>query len=96
MPARYRLTILLFIDALLLCAAGATAIVLRFLESGNLLLHLQIYLPDVLLGVIFYLASFYAFRLYHRVWAYASTGELLAIAGAATCGTAAHMAGAYL
>lgn len=43
-----------------------------------------------------YIASFYLFGLYSRLWRYASVGEALAIAKAVTAGTLANIGIAYL
>lgn len=82
-----RVVFLLLIDALLINAAFIMAFSLRFFESA---LPVQRYLSSagmLVFATIIHLASFYIFKLYHRVWSYASTGELLAVIYAVTAGT---------
>ena len=85
---RYMLpVILLLTDMLSLCLAAWLAIVVRFMDTGT---PTDIYITAFFMHLPVYLAchmlSFYAFKLYHRIWKYAGIKELLCIAGSNLCG----------
>lgn len=93
----YRRTVLLMvIDALLINFSILTAFVLRF-DSLNLLsqplLHYYKLAPFI---VLIYVVIFYFLKLYNRVWAYASLGELTAIVQGVTLGTLIVIAFTYM
>jgi FlaA1/EpsC-like NDP-sugar epimerase len=82
-----RLYFLLAIDAILVNIAYLLAYYLRFAETGR---FQEAYLSSI--NVIFFasvihIAAFYIGKLYHRIWAYASIGELLAVFYSVSSGT---------
>ena len=81
-PMRNR--ILLFGDIFLICVAVLGSFALRF-EFGGLFFY---YLPQawrmIILAVIIKPVIYYFFGLYRRLWAYASTRELMLIVAAVT------------
>lgn len=83
-----RTAILLFCDFMLVNLTMVLTLLIRFYESGNTLYYLQSYIDFAPLTAGLMIISFYLFRLYHRVWTYASTGELIAIIIAISAGTA--------
>lgn len=82
---KFRLVILVILDLLLVNLGLLIAFFLRFSE-GNLHKYLNGSLDVFVIANIFYLFSFYYFKLYNRVWSYASTGELLAVIYAVSAG----------
>ncbi|WP_449240390.1 polysaccharide biosynthesis protein [Desulfoscipio gibsoniae] len=83
-----RTAILIFCDFVLVNLAMVLTLLIRFYESGNALYYLQSYINFAPLAAGLMIISFYLFRLYHKVWAYASIGELIAITIAVSAGTA--------
>ncbi|SFH07409.1 NDP-sugar epimerase, includes UDP-GlcNAc-inverting 4,6-dehydratase FlaA1 and capsular polysaccharide biosynthesis protein EpsC [Desulfotomaculum arcticum] len=83
-----RTAILLFCDFVLVNLAMVLTLLIRFYESGNALYYLQNYINFAPLAAGLMIISFYLFRLYNKVWAYASIGELVTIATAVSTGTA--------
>ena len=78
---------LILIDIILVNLAYMVSFFLRFMETGQ---FLNYYISSVSLlafATIIHVAAFYYKKLYHRVWAYASTGELLAVIYAVSLGT---------
>lgn len=95
MNSRIRLILLMFYDAAAVNLAFIAALLLRFdgavpPQYWQALLHLGPVLT------VLYLVSFIVFSLYNRVWAYASTGELLAIVYSVSAGTALLYGTTYL
>lgn len=91
---RKRTLILMLIDALLINLAAFGSFYLRF-EEGIPLNYYQTYYQTAIGGTILYLAVFYVFGLYNRLWQYASTGELLSIVYAVSVGTGGTVAVVY-
>ncbi len=83
---RLRVVLLVLIDALLVNVAFAVAFSLRFFEAGIPVKHYLSSVSLLLLATFMHLAAFYILKLYHRVWSYASTGELLAVIYAVSAG----------
>lgn len=75
----WRILILVACDAFLVNLGILIAFYLRFIEEGFPFYYYQNSPYVFILATIIYLVSFYIFRLYNRVWSYASTGELLAV-----------------
>ncbi|GBF33839.1 UDP-N-acetylglucosamine 4,6-dehydratase [Desulfocucumis palustris] len=90
-----RIIILMSCDALLVNLAIAVPVIIRFYGSQSFLSFLQYYMILGLLITIIYIAFFYLFNLYNRVWAYASTSELVAIVQAVTLGSFGTIALTY-
>ncbi|AET70717.1 putative nucleoside-diphosphate sugar epimerase [Desulfosporosinus orientis DSM 765] len=91
---RKRTLILMLIDAMLINLAAFGSFYLRF-EEGIPLDYYQTYYQTAIGGTILYLAVFYVFGLYNRLWQYASTGELLSIIYAVSVGTGGTVAAVY-
>ncbi|MHC1714461.1 MAG: polysaccharide biosynthesis protein [Acidaminococcaceae bacterium] len=83
---------LLISDILIIIAAAIMSVYIRFEDAA-----VDYYLPVVVAHLPFlivdFLLFFLFFKLYRRVWRYAGIRELLAVAGAALCGTAAFYLG---
>ena len=91
---RKRTVILMLIDAMLINLAAFGSFYLRFV--GDIKLEdYQIYYHTAIAATIIYIAVFYVFGLYNRLWQYASTGELLSVVYAVTVGTGATAAAVY-
>lgn len=91
---RKRTLILMLIDAMLINLAAFGSFYLRFV--GDIKLEdYQIYYHTAIAATILYIAVFYVFGLYNRLWQYASTGELLSVVYAVTVGTGATAAAVY-
>lgn len=83
-----RLVSLLAIDALLVILSVYFAYLLRF--DFSIRPQFTQTLPYVfMMSIIFVLGSFYLFKIYKRIWQYASVGDLLAIAKGAFVGIGA-------
>ncbi|KGP75414.1 polysaccharide biosynthesis protein [Desulfosporosinus sp. Tol-M] len=92
---RKRTWLLMLIDAMLINLAAFGSFYLRFV--GDIKLEdYQIYNHTAIAATIIYIAVFYIFGLYNRLWQYASTGELLSIVYAVTVGTGGTAAAVYL
>lgn len=91
---RKRTLILMLIDAMLINLAAFGSFYLRF-EGDIKLEDYQIYNHTAVAATILYIAVFYVFGLYNRLWQYASTGELLSIVYAVTVGTGGTAAVVY-
>ncbi|WP_174520445.1 polysaccharide biosynthesis protein [Desulfolucanica intricata] len=87
-----RVTTLMLCDFFLVNLAMLTALLIRFYESQKIGLILDQYLYFAPVSAIILVGFFYIFKLYQKVWAYASVGELVAIAKAVSVGTAAVIA----
>ena len=79
-------------DAVIINLAMAIPFVLRFYENEGVSQYLRSYISLAPWITITFIAIFYAFKLYNRIWAYASTGELLAVIQAVTLGSLAAIA----
>ena len=84
----------MLIDAMLINLAAFGSFYLRFLGDINLEDY-QIYNHTAIAATLVYIAVFYVFGLYNRLWQYASTGELLSIVYAVTVGTGGTAAVVY-
>ncbi|HZK56532.1 MAG TPA: nucleoside-diphosphate sugar epimerase/dehydratase [Desulfosporosinus sp.] len=94
---RKRTLILMLIDAMLINLAAFASFYLRFEVFGGIPVnYYQIYYHTAIAATILYLAVFYIFGLYNRLWQYASTGELLSIIYAVTVGTGGTAAVVYI
>jgi len=91
---RKRTLILMLIDAMLINLAAFGSFYLRF-EGGIPEEYYQTYYHTAIVATILYIAVFYVFGLYNRLWQYASTGELLSIVYAVTVGTGGTAAVVY-
>lgn len=85
--------VLLLIDISIVSLTPFMALFLRFegQVNGRYYVQLWSYLPIL---VLIQLATFYFFRLYHRLWRYASIRELISIVGAVTVSSV--IVGVYL
>ncbi|WP_243120736.1 nucleoside-diphosphate sugar epimerase/dehydratase [Pelotomaculum sp. FP] len=72
--------------------AMAIPFVLRFYENDGVSQYLRSYISLAPWITITFIAIFYVFKLYNRIWAYASTGELFAVIQAVTLGSLAAIA----
>lgn len=93
---QWRIVILVICDALLVNLGFLTAFYLRFFEERFPWHYYKDSFHVFVLATLVYLLSFYVFRLYNRVWSYASTGELLAVANAVTVGALGTIAASFL
>ncbi|GAB6173048.1 nucleoside-diphosphate sugar epimerase/dehydratase [Paradesulfitobacterium aromaticivorans] len=86
MLLRKRTLLLMLVDALLVNLAAFGSFYIRF--EGNISSQdFLIYYHTAWAATLLYLAVFYVFGLYNRLWQYASTGELMSIIFAVTVGT---------
>ncbi|MFZ3130137.1 MAG: polysaccharide biosynthesis protein, partial [Desulfosporosinus sp.] len=94
---RKRTLILMLIDAMLINLAAFGSFYLRFERFGGGIPveYYQTYYHTAVVATILYIAVFYVFGLYNRLWQYASTGELLSIIYAVTVGTGGTAAVVY-
>lgn len=87
LKTRLRIILLMFCDAAIINLALAISVILRFCETDRMI-HFLLYCirlaPWITLAFI---GVFYAFKLYNRIWAYASMGELFALIQAVTVGS---------
>ena len=84
----------MLIDAMLINLAAFSSFYLRS-EEGIPLDYYQTYYHTAIGGTVLFLAVFFVFGLYNRLWQYASTGELLSIVYAVTVGTGGTVAAVY-
>ena len=87
LKTRLRIILLMFCDAAIINLALVISVILRFSETDRMIQCLQYctrFAPSITLTFI---AVFYAFKLYNRIWAYASMGELFAVIQAVTIGS---------
>jgi FlaA1/EpsC-like NDP-sugar epimerase len=94
MPPKQRKILLILMDGILVNLAYLAALLIRF-EGHVPFQYLDTYLDVAIPFTIIWLASFYALKLYHKLWQYASIGELLAIVSAVTVGALANTALMY-
>lgn len=91
---KLRLVILIILDMVLVNLGLLIAFYLRF--PGDILAkYLHDSLGIFIWATLFYLASFFFFKLYNRVWSYASTGELLAVIYAVSTGALCSITASY-
>ncbi|MFA7467759.1 MAG: nucleoside-diphosphate sugar epimerase/dehydratase, partial [Desulfotomaculaceae bacterium] len=96
MHGRFRIILLMASDAALVNLSVIIAYLLRF-ESFNLLSpYLLDYYKISFIVVAIYLFCFYFMKLYKRVWAYASIGELFTIVQSVSLGSLGVIAMTYL
>lgn len=81
-----RLVFLLACDAILINTGMAIPLIFKFYGTGELDYYLRYNFILAPFLTVLYLGIFYIFRLYNRVWAYASLGELVAILQSVTLG----------
>lgn len=91
---RKRTLMLMAIDVVLVNLAAFLSFYIRF-EGSIPSEYTLTYYHSAWAATLIYLAVFYVFGLYKRLWQYASTGELLLIVFAATVGTAATVTVVY-
>ena len=85
--SRHRIKVLILCDIILVNLAFLLAFYLRFMEDGMPFHYVTSSISLLAISTVIYLTSFYVFKLYNRIWSYASTGELLSIIYAVTIGT---------
>ncbi|WP_206808384.1 polysaccharide biosynthesis protein [Paradesulfitobacterium ferrireducens] len=95
MLMRKRTLLLMLVDAMLVNLAAFGSFYIRF-EGDISAQDLSIYYHTAWAATLLYLAVFYVFGLYKRLWQYASTGELLSIVFAVTVGTGGTVALVYV
>ncbi|MEA4849672.1 MAG: nucleoside-diphosphate sugar epimerase/dehydratase, partial [Clostridiaceae bacterium] len=83
---------LLISDILIIIAAAIMSVYIRF-EGADVDHYLRVIVAHLPFLIVDFLLFFLFFELYRRVWRYAGIRELLAVAGAALCGTAAFYVG---
>jgi len=83
---------LLISDILIIIAAAIMSVYIRF-EGANVDHYLRLIVAHLPFLIVDFLLFFLFFELYRRVWRYAGIRELLAVAGATLCGTAAFYVG---
>ncbi len=91
-----RIPILMTMDVALILAALSFSFFVRFQEGH---VPLQYWAEYVVLAVgysVVFVSVFYYLRMYHRMWAYASIGELIAIIQGVTLGSLIVFAGTAL
>lgn len=91
---RKRTLILMVIDAVLVNLAAFLSFYIRF-EGAIPEEYTWTVTHSAWAATLIYLAVFYVFGLYKRLWQYASTGELLSILFAVTVGTAGTITAVY-
>jgi len=93
---RKRTLMLMLTDAMLINLAAFGSFYLRFELFGHIPSeYFQTYYHTAIVATILYIAVFYLFGLYNRLWQYASTGEMLSIVYAVTVGTGGTVAVVY-
>ena len=95
MDSKIRLVLMLALDAVLVNVAFTAALLLRF-DFAVSQQQWQTYFYWAPAMTLLMLLSFYLFKLYQRVWAYASTGELMAIVYSVTAGITLFYALTYI
>ena len=94
-----RIAALILVDIILINLAAFLAVVARFdfsLHEAQETIYLQHMLRYAVVNTVVTLAVFYFLRLYHSLWAYASSAELIRIAAASVISALLYMAGSYL
>ncbi len=92
LKTRVKTLLLMLCDAIIINLAMVIPFCLRFYESGSVDRHLSSYISLAPWATATFIAVFYLFKLYNRVWAYASIGELFAVIQAVTLGGLASIA----
>lgn len=90
-----RAFILIVFDAVLVNMSLFVAFYLRFFEEGIPTLYYETFLNIFMPSTLLYLTSFYLFKLYKRVWSYASTGELLSVVYSVSSGALGTIAASF-
>jgi FlaA1/EpsC-like NDP-sugar epimerase len=90
-----KLTILIFIDTFIVLLSVYSSYYFRFTGDIPPSYQSQLWIYS-LYSMIFYIGFFIFFRLYNRMWQYASVGELFSIARAVTLGCVASTLAVYL
>lgn len=90
-----RKIVLILIDALLVNLVIVLSYFLRF-DRVDISLFMQEYMQIALLFTVIRLATFYYYRLYDRMWRYASIGELVSTMRAVSLGTVLNVFVAFL
>lgn len=97
MWARWRFGLLIIIDVILLNIGLLLSFYLRFFDEGGIPDQFYKNLDEFcILGTVIYIISFFIFRLYNRIWSYASTDELLAIINAVSLGALCIVTASFL
>ena len=95
MWTKWRVFALIIIDALLINMGLLVAFSLRFSDSAVRVGYIKSSTSIFILSTCMYLLSFFIFRLYKRVWSYASTGELLAVIYSVSVGALGTIAASF-
>lgn len=95
MWALFRVVFLALIDASLVNLGILSAFYIRFMDEGVPVEYIASVVRILILSTIIYILFFNTFRLYKRVWSYASMGELLAVIYAVSAGTLGTIALTY-
>ncbi len=90
-----RTVLLVIIDIIIVNLALYVALWLRFDGRAMADAYIANALELVPVATVIYIVSFYLFRLYNRLWQYASIGELLSIVMATAVGSMAAVSFAY-
>lgn len=87
LKTRLRIILLMFCDAAIINLALAISVFLRFSETDRMIHFLLCCIRLAPWITLTFIGVFYAFKLYNRIWAYASMGELFALIQAVTVGS---------
>ena len=87
MRISHRAAVLIILDILLILGSFYLSLFLRF-DGAIETRYLTAIIPFLPVFAVVYISSFYLFRMYHRLWEYASIQELLAIVMASTLASA--------
>ena len=87
LKTRLRIILLMFCDAAIINLALAISVFLRFSETDRMIHFLLCCIRLAPWITLAFIGVFYAFKLYNRIWAYASMGELFALIQAVTVGS---------
>jgi FlaA1/EpsC-like NDP-sugar epimerase len=88
MATSVRMRYLMLVDLACILVAIVMAFVIRYEALINIRPFLARNWTIFVVAPLVYLPVYYAFRLYYRLWRYASTKELMMITGASIAGTA--------
>lgn len=92
LKTRLRTPLLILCDGAIVNLALLIPLGLRIYESGDVDRYLSAYLHLAPWMTLFFLAIFYSFKIYNRIWSFASMGELFAVFQAVTLGSLATIA----
>ncbi|MHB8158320.1 MAG: polysaccharide biosynthesis protein, partial [Desulfocucumaceae bacterium] len=95
MWAKWRVISLIIIDVVLINMGLLIAFYLRFSDSAVRAGYIKASVSIFILSTFIYLLSFFIFRLYNRVWSYASTSELLAVISSVSVGALGTIASSF-